>query len=109
MKDDKKEWISIYGTAFKRYVKERGRSYRGTYYTIMSGFYCIEHEIKAIKIKTEKRYCSTMTDRGRLGIYWDDITWECPICKKTYIDSDNRTERDENYYSNEERRVYNID
>ena len=106
MKD--KEWINYSDTGFKRFVKERGRSYRGNYYTIMSELYCKEHEVKAKRIKVEEKYHSEMTDRGRLGTYWDEVTWQCPICKITVKDNDNHTEKDESYHSCEERRVYRI-
>lgn len=107
--EKEKEWIELYGTAFKHFVKEKGYSERGIHYTVMSKIYCRKHDDSPLVcIKKEKRYHSEMTDRGRLGTYYDEITLQCPICKKEYKTTENHTEKDESYCSNEERRVYNI-
>jgi len=59
----------------------------------------------------EKEGYSEMTDRGRVKRSWTTRYHQClePDCgKKLDLGSTDHEEKDINYHSNEERRVYNI-
>jgi len=92
----KKDTIIDGGTKEHPYHKEIGE------------YKCISCKVDAKVIK--KKACSNqqVTMRGKLNTDWNEITIKCPKCKKQETYDTHHMESDGNYYSNEERRVYNL-
>lgn len=69
---------------------------------------CNKCDIKPIQIDTKEKFCSTMTDRGRLNKKWDEVTIQCQKCKAEEKYNTESIESDGSYYSNEERQAYRM-
>ncbi len=96
MENFKKDTIISGGTKDHPYHKEIGE------------YKCILCKIDVETISTESRFRQRETMRGTLNMNWDEVTVKCPKCEKQETYDDLYQESDGNYYSNEERRVYNI-
>lgn len=93
----------------KRKEKIAGGTKENPYYKEYGPYLCVKCDVKAKTIKTEDRSSSTpILGRGILIRKWEEITYKCPKCNVEEIVCGYVYESDGSYYSNEERRVYNL-
>ncbi len=79
------------------------------YFEEYGSYLCTKCGVKAKKIKTNKRSSSSATaSGGRLNKDWEETLYRCPKCNKEETIDGYIHESDGSYYSNEERRVYNL-
>ena len=79
------------------------------YFEEYGPYLCKECGVKVEKIKTKKCSCISATlGGGRVRGEWDETTYGCPKCKGEVTIDGYVHESDASYYSNEERRVYNL-
>ena len=94
--------------SIKRKQKIVGGTKTHPYFKDYGPYLCLKCNVEVTKIKVDKRSSSEVTDRGKLNRRWEETLYRCPKCNKEETIHGYVHESDGSYYSNEERRVYNI-